>query len=224
VATKPYFTESTPPSKTLGIVEVAVFAASIEPRSAGCENHVDVTPEQVGGHFCQNALIVRPPEFDGHVLALDISGVSEAPAEIGYDLLGGFERRSIRETRSPECPAAARAPPPATPLRRKGRAVLLICNPQASKLARKKWPSLWAAETPPAPSVNTLFPRWAIGCGRSRPRGCSPRTARSRLFCPNAGRPRAPAAANLRQLEKSKPSRRARKLAGVPGLPFFMSA
>jgi hypothetical protein len=97
VATKPYFTGSTPPSKTMGIVEVAVFAASIELRSAGCENHADLTQEQVGGHFCQNALIVRSPEFDGDVIALDISSVSEAPAEIRYDLLGGFERRSMEK-------------------------------------------------------------------------------------------------------------------------------
>ena len=56
------------------------------PRGAAGDDHSHLTTNQVGRQGDQSiVLILRPPEFDRDVAALDIAGLGEALAEGGHD-------------------------------------------------------------------------------------------------------------------------------------------
>ena len=60
LATKPFATGSPPPAKTIGIVEVAFFAASAEGGPPLVDDHVDLAADEVGGQ-CGQPIIAGPP-------------------------------------------------------------------------------------------------------------------------------------------------------------------
>ena len=109
LATRPASTGSPPPMKTIGIVEVALFAAS----TAGCRrchDHVDLAADEVGGQCGQPIIAaLRPAVFDRHILSLDIAGFAQSLAERGHKRCNRRRARCCRGSRSPASPSAARA-------------------------------------------------------------------------------------------------------------------
>ena len=88
LATRPAATGSLPTMKTIGIVEVAFFAASAEGVAAARHDHVDLAADEIGGQCGQPIIAtLRPAVFDRHILSLDIAGFAQSLAERG-------ERRS----------------------------------------------------------------------------------------------------------------------------------
>ena len=82
LATRPAATRS-PTAKTIGIVEVALFAAS----AAGCRrrDHVDVAADEVGGQCGQPIVVaIRPAVLDRQILSLDIAGFVQSLVERGH--------------------------------------------------------------------------------------------------------------------------------------------
>ena len=83
LATRPLSTGSPPTSKTIGIVEVALFAASAEGRPP-CHDHIDLAADEIGDQCGQPIIVVlRPAVFDRYVLPLDIAGFAQSLAERG---------------------------------------------------------------------------------------------------------------------------------------------
>ena len=83
LATRPL---STGPAtlKTIGIVEVASFAASAE-RGGGCCYQVDLAADEIGRQCGQPIIVAfRQAVFDRHVLSLDIAGFAQSLAERGH--------------------------------------------------------------------------------------------------------------------------------------------
>ena len=84
LATRPAATGSLPPRKTIGIVEVALFAASAEGVAARRHDHVDLAADEIGGQGGQPIIMaLRPAVFDRHVLSLDIAGFAQSLPERG---------------------------------------------------------------------------------------------------------------------------------------------
>ena len=84
LATRPSSTGSPPTMKTIGIVEVAFFAASAA-GSAARHDHIDLAADEVGGQGGQPIIAtLRPAVFDRHVLSLDIAGFAQSLAERGH--------------------------------------------------------------------------------------------------------------------------------------------
>ena len=84
LATRPAPTGSPPPMKTIGIVEVALFAASAA-AVPPCHDHVDLAADEVGGQCGQPIIVaLRPAVFDRHVLSLDVAGFAQSLAERGH--------------------------------------------------------------------------------------------------------------------------------------------
>ena len=70
---------------TIGIVEVAFFAASGEADSAGRNNHHGLQADEIGRERRQlTQLIIGPAEFDRDVPALDEASVSQALMECSH--------------------------------------------------------------------------------------------------------------------------------------------
>src|SRR6266567_4371548 len=74
LATSPFLTGSSGPVNTIGIVEVAAFAARTGGVGTTCDNHRDLSLNQIGGH-CRQSLVLafRPSIFDRHIAALEIT-------------------------------------------------------------------------------------------------------------------------------------------------------
>ncbi len=84
LATRPAPTGSAPMTKTIGIVEVALFAASAE-GDAARRDHVDLAADEIGGQCGQPIIVaLRPAVFDRHVLSLDIAGFAQSLVERGH--------------------------------------------------------------------------------------------------------------------------------------------
>ena len=82
LATKPYPTAS-PLVKTIGIVDVAFFAACAA-GSPLCYDHIDFAADKVGGQCGQSIIAtLRPAVFYRHVLSLDIAGFAQSLPECG---------------------------------------------------------------------------------------------------------------------------------------------
>jgi hypothetical protein len=75
LATRPSLTGSSPPKKTIGVVEVALFAARIAVRLPRGD-HVDLAVDEVGGQ-CGRPVTeaLCPAVFDRDILSLDITGL-----------------------------------------------------------------------------------------------------------------------------------------------------
>ena len=70
--------------KTIGIVEVALFAASAAASRRPSHDHIDLAADEVGGQCGQPIIAaLRPAVFDRHVLSLDIAGFAQSLAERG---------------------------------------------------------------------------------------------------------------------------------------------
>ena len=93
LATRPAPTGSPTPVKTIGIVEVAFFAASAEVGGDG-HDHVDLAADEVGGQ-CRQPIIValRPAVFDRQVLSLDVAALTQSLVERGHKRI---RRRTAR--------------------------------------------------------------------------------------------------------------------------------
>ena len=93
LVTSPNSTGSNPTAKTIGIVEVAAFAAVPKGHS---DDHGHLTANEVGRQPRQSIVLsVRPAVFDRDVLALDITGLFQAPTESAP--------RWLRSRRAPCC-------------------------------------------------------------------------------------------------------------------------
>ena len=99
LATRPNLTGSLPLLKTMGIVVVAIFAASAAGVLPGVAMTVTRRQNQIG-YQCRQAivLILCPAIFDRYVPALDIAGFTQGLAKCGHEVrpLGG--RSSIEES------------------------------------------------------------------------------------------------------------------------------
>jgi hypothetical protein len=63
---------------------------------AACGNDGDFTANEIGGQRRQSiVLTVRPPIFDRHVPALDVSGLAQALAECGRELRACLTRTKV---------------------------------------------------------------------------------------------------------------------------------
>src|SRR5204862_7972770 len=72
LATRPSATGSPQPVKTIGIVEVAAFAARDCGITTARRDHVDFAVDEIGGHCREPAVAtLRPPVFGQHVLSID---------------------------------------------------------------------------------------------------------------------------------------------------------
>ena len=79
LATSPSLTGSPPCLKTIGIVEVALFAAS----AAGAvrHDHIDLAADEIGGQCEPIIVALCPAVFDRHVLSFDVAGFAQSLAE-----------------------------------------------------------------------------------------------------------------------------------------------
>ena len=108
LATRPVLDRVAAAEKTIGIVEVALFAASAEGVPPG-RDHVDLAADEIGGQCGQPIIAaLRPAVFDRHVLSLDVAGFAQSLAERGHKRCNG-RARCCRGSRSPASPSAARA-------------------------------------------------------------------------------------------------------------------
>ena len=105
--------------KTIGIVEVALFAASAAGVPLG-HDHVDLAADEIGGQCGQPIIVaLRPAVFDRHVLSLDIAGFAQSLAERGHKRCRSG--RASRVLRKPItgiafcCARAASGHPPIAP-------------------------------------------------------------------------------------------------------------
>ena len=83
LATSPASTASLPTSKTMGIVEVAFFAARATggPKSS---NQIDLAADEIGGHRRQPVILAfGPAVFDGDVLPLGEAGFFQSVKKRG---------------------------------------------------------------------------------------------------------------------------------------------
>ena len=84
LATRPNATGSPPAMKTIGIVEVALFAAQCRRACRRRGDHVDLAADEIGGQRRQPIVVVLcPAVFDRDVLALDVAGVAQSLAKRG---------------------------------------------------------------------------------------------------------------------------------------------
>jgi hypothetical protein len=60
----------------------------------GCNYHGGLKADKIGSQLSHDRLTFPPPELDGHVLTLNISGVSETTLEISYDPGGELVSRN----------------------------------------------------------------------------------------------------------------------------------
>ena len=82
LATNPFVTGSAPTTETIGIVEVAFFAAS-----------TDSAADEVGGQREQSIIMtVRPAIFGRHVLTFDVAGLAQSLTERGQERLCALGR------------------------------------------------------------------------------------------------------------------------------------
>ena len=97
LATSPSWTGSAPIPKTIGIVVVAIFAAS----AAGIAvrgNHGHLTANQISRQCRQSiVLAVRPAVLYRHVSVLEIAGVLQALAEPTHNIVGSIRRSGAEE-------------------------------------------------------------------------------------------------------------------------------
>ena len=112
--TRPSWTGSLPTVKTIGMVEVAFFAAVAEGRSKSGDQ-VDLAADEVEANERQPIIAaLRPTILDPRILSLNVAGFLQPLAEcsrLKCDQVGGTK---MKESRSPASPAAARAPRAAT--------------------------------------------------------------------------------------------------------------
>jgi hypothetical protein len=70
--------------KTIGIVEVAPFAASAGRAPLG-HDHVDLAADEIGGQCRQSiGASLRPAVFDRQILSLDVASFAQSLVERGY--------------------------------------------------------------------------------------------------------------------------------------------
>jgi hypothetical protein len=82
-----------PTTKTIGIVEVAFFAA----RRIGVDGHdqIDLAADEIGGQGGQPiGATLRVTSFDRHILSLDIAGLAQALAKRSHRRCIGVGRRA----------------------------------------------------------------------------------------------------------------------------------
>ena len=83
LAIRPSSTGS-PTLKTIGIVEVTVFAASAGGVPLG-RDHVHPSADEIGGQCGQSIIAtIRPTVFDRYVLSFDVPGIAQSLAERGH--------------------------------------------------------------------------------------------------------------------------------------------
>ena len=72
------------PMKTIGIVEVALFAASAGTVPGG-HDHINLAADEIGGQCGQPIIVaLRPAVFHRQVLSLDIAGFAQSLLERGH--------------------------------------------------------------------------------------------------------------------------------------------
>jgi hypothetical protein len=85
--------------KTMGMVAVAALAANRWSGSSGRDDHGNLATNQIGRQLRHpTELILTPPVYDRHVLALDISRVFEALPKSAQKAPDSVRRSGIEES------------------------------------------------------------------------------------------------------------------------------